>query len=616
MTESSLAQMRRVFRLLSNPALKLLICGFLFLAVFRSFAIEPFDFEESLFRRMAEETKTAVQSQTHVTFNGAAFDYASPLFVKSVSVWSSLIDGPAGSMSAFAARSFGFAFVLLIAFALHRTWILIRRTAENSRLFGATSANFEISPVYFLLMGTLPLMTSSALLPDLIYSFFVTLFLCFELLRIRQRMIFSKNLFSLTAGSAAALAGHSIFFGTSVVVYPLLISTVFVLLADIPSRKKFAEWLYFLPQLVIAPTVAYLWKQYFSYRAPSGESAPTFWAGLSPVYLNTLTLDNVASSLTAVIFLLLSGCSLLFVWMFFPVFFVYEEKNFQTSRTIAPDRADAASRVWMTSACGVYFLAFLLLGRGRMAGAWTFLPALALLASAGGFAFQRQTNLKALVVIRKSLSLIPFILPLCLFLAAVFVVLWEPVLSGLIPLSPANSALLETWLDDSLMLTAGFLGAALFLLPAAILVNLRCARLAQRGQTGRIFTFGIVRWIVFFHAAACAAFTVFAVPAAENVLTTTIRLSAAKARFFLRVGGKIAALSFESPNLVSSNMEPVLFDKSNPESIFSNSDVTVVLTPVWQTGTCVRHGFDIAQAVEYMRVCLRSYRQTLEGRPP
>ncbi|NBX15763.1 MAG: hypothetical protein EBR09_00205 [Proteobacteria bacterium] len=608
--------MRRVLRLLSNPALKLLICGFLFLAVFRSFAIEPFDFEESLFRRMAEETKTAAHSQTNVTFNGAAFDYASPLFVKSVSLWSSVIDGPAEPMSAFAARSFGFAFVLLIAFALQRTWILIRRRTGNSLLSEATSANFEISPVYFLLMGTFPLMTSSALLPDLIYSFFVTSFLCFELLRIRQRTTFSKNSIYSTAGSAAALAGHSIFFGMSGVVYPLLISIIFVLLADLPARKKFAEWLYFLPQLVIATTVAYLFNQIFGFGTSSGESASAFHAGLSPVYLSELTLDNIAASLTAVIFLLLSGCSLLFVWVFFPVFFAPEEKNFLTSRPIVPERADAASRVWLTAASGVYFLAFLLVGHGRIAGAWTFLPALAFLASAGGFAFQKQTKLKTLAAIRKCLSLIPFILPLCLFLAAAFVVLWEPVLSGFIPLSPKNSALLETWLDDSLMLTAGFSGAALFLLPAAILVNMRCARLAQRGQTGRIFTSGIVRWIVFFHAAACAAIAVFAAPAAENVLTATIRLSAAKARFFRRVGGKIAALSFESPNLVSSNMEPVLFDKGNPETIFSNSDVTVVLTPVWHTGTCVRHGFDIAQAVEYMRVCLRSYRQTLEGRPP
>lgn len=123
-----------------------------------------------------------------------------------------------------------------------------------------------------------------------------------------------------------------------------------------------------------------------------------------------------------------------------------------------------------------------------------------------------------------------------------------------------------------------------------------------------------VGWL--FQTAAVAIIVLLVLPVAEDMVSITVQQSTAKARMFLGVGAKLATADLYSPTVVSSQREKVILGEPESASIFMDPKISVVLTPVWNLEVCRRHGFDIAQAVEYLRVCLRSYKQTLEGRPP
>jgi hypothetical protein len=616
MTDSSQAQLRRVFRVLVNPALSLFICGFLFLIFFRSFSIEPFDFDEALFRRMAEEAKAAGQWVARTTFNGSDFNYTSPLFIGLLALFSSLIDGPAEPMSSFVSRSSGLIFFLFNAFLLHRCWLSLKRRCNALDSVVKPVFRGDISPVYFLLMGALPVISATSLSPDLFFSFFTTLFFCSESRRIYSRFSIRKKTSLLPFVSAFAVFGGMLFSGVHGFVLPVVTSLLFSLLTGKSTRQRITEWLHFLPQLLLAALLSFLLFNYLFLDPDSSGSMSSFWSGFLSGRNQVAPDDQLIFDSLFSLMLVGVGCSLFISWLIVQMLgSTHVNAEGSSSQENATADADLV-KVWLGIGVFVHFLFFLFFGQGRYTKFWIFLPLLALLASLGGFVIgtpvQKGTrNFLARVALR-----LPFVLPVLMFAAGIFVMLWSPLLSGWISLSPKNDALLSSFLEDSLMLSVGFFLSGLFFFVAAVVLNFWSARSLKRGVCGTSFAFGLARWVVLLQTCACAMSVLFIVPVAESVLTTAIQLSAAKARMFLRVGGQVSALSFYSPNLVSSNKESVLFDGGHPQKIFSNPDVSVVLTPVWNTAECTKNGFDIAQAVDYLRVCLRSYRQTLEGRQP
>jgi hypothetical protein len=84
----------------------------------------------------------------------------------------------------------------------------------------------------------------------------------------------------------------------------------------------------------------------------------------------------------------------------------------------------------------------------------------------------------------------------------------------------------------------------------------------------------------------------------------------------LGVGDRLSTADLYSPPVVSASNEPVVLGIGDAEWLFADPKTTVVLTPIWNLSVCEKSGFDVALAVEYLRICLRSYRQTLEGRKP
>jgi hypothetical protein len=609
MTDNSLARPRSVFRTLLNPAVVLFICGSVFLIYFRSFAIEPFDFDEALFRRMAEETKAAGEWLAQPKFNGEILNYASPAFIGFVAFLSALIDGPSEPTSSFSARLSGLIFAGMTAFFLHRTWSdLVRRriatTYEEMRLFRG-----GISPVYFLLLGLFPVLAATAVGPDLMHSFFNTIFICTEALRIRNRNESRRNSVGLPLISAAALSGAMAVAGISGFILPLMTSILFCVFQKGSMRERLIAWMCFFPQFLF-----------------SGLLAAGFFRVLSPLesaFLINLFLDGfsperplMSSSVLFRLPLIIAGCSMFLAWWATLGASVGLHPSAKALNGAISQDGLTPVRLFLRTAVAVYFLHFLFFGRGLLNGAWSFVPAGALLVSLGGFSESTPLHVRFAGYFAFFAKVLPFLLPVLLFAAAAILSLWEPVLSGVIQLSAPTESVLASFLKDDLQIIFGLSGAGLLLLAAAGIASLWTRRLLLRGNRGQIFSFGIVRWLAALQTAAGVMIVLFVAPVAEHVLTTAVQQSTAKARMFLRVGGRLSVFSFYSPNLVSSNRTPVVFDHGVPQKVFADPDITVVLTPVWNTDVCRNYGFDIAQAVEYLRVCLRSYKQTLEGRQP
>lgn len=206
-----------------------------------------------------------------------------------------------------------------------------------------------------------------------------------------------------------------------------------------------------------------------------------------------------------------------------------------------------------------------------------------------------------------------FLFPAFLLLVGFSVMLWEPFFARWFVLKPREEAIVSSVMQHSLPFGIGFLVAGFLVLGGSLLLRRWGELSIQRGRASALYTGGVARWLSLFQIAGCAVLMLVVVPVAEEVMTLSVQQSTAKARMFLGVGEKLATSDLYSPNVVSSHGDPVLLGIGSSEWIFTGAENNVILTPVWNIGLCRRHGYDIAQGSEYLRVCLRAYKRTLEG---
>lgn len=613
------AAIRRTLKSLLSPLILILMAGVWMLFAFRSFAIEPFDVHEALFRRMGEEMKAAGSWLPVPNFNGESYPFSLPSFASVLALASFVLDGGEQQISTFSARFLGLFFALASAVVIHKTWVrLIRRPAVadySERKEIRKEIRKGIPPLLFLLMGFLPVMTSVAITPEVLFGFFLALFFCSQALR-----MFSGGAPTLRGElttflvSLIGLVGAVLLKGAPAIVLPFVVVLGFSVLE---ARRKntgsgvqlafaalrFAAQRYgVLLAAFLATSVCvgwwlwndafYLLTRSFSELPPEGASAET------------------AGGLGLTFFSVVSACSGLLVPWIGVTYSVCGRKSDDVSAGKGSDEL-AATRSWLSICCfAALLLTFLFT---RVPSFWGIWPALALLAALGGQLQSAKFHPRILPVFRRLFVLLPFVFPVILLTLSALILMWQPVLSGIVPLSARMDAMLAAALDEKYLLALGMLLAGLILLAAAVVFKTWAAQMHRRGYSAGLYSLGIARSLAFLQLSACTVLMVVVVPIAEDTLTMPMQQSTSKARMFLGVKQKLATSGIFSPTVVSSGNGFVLIGSTAGDEIFSDASVNVVLTPVWNLGACEKYGFDVAQAIAYMRVCLRSYRRTLEG---
>ncbi|MBM3382246.1 MAG: phospholipid carrier-dependent glycosyltransferase [Betaproteobacteria bacterium] len=624
--EPEISAWRRLARLALSPMILMGVGGCLAFFWLRSLAIEPFDFDESVYRQMAEEMKRAGGWLSQPLFNGEAYNHKPPFYISVLAAFSALADGSAPQVTSFSSRTVSIFFAVALAWLLHRTWMLLSGVRQATDFEMRRTHEAGIPPAFFLLMSFLPTISSSAILLDPMLVFFTSLYFCCEALRVSrhsEQVGFSWMLF---CGSVVGMTGAAMTKGLIGLVLPAGAAVVFLVLQQGSQwrenpRGSFLNVLHsglrdFFPAWLVAAlfSAGFYWLLW-----SSGGSAFVEEFFIKHHFGRATTaFEGHSGSVFYYVPIVLLGAGFTLSWLAY-VYVIGTQKKpesrVENKRTPAVEKSRAVQR-WLISWSLFCLVFFSFLATKLPNYIWPIWPALALLASFAG----HDSSFSMHKIPQKALHFFAqwsaFILPLALVLLGCAVLLWEPILAAQIQLKPREEAVLASLLQHSSSLSLGLVLSGLLLGFGAILLRSWGELGVQRGKLSPLFSGGVARWLAFSQISACAALMAFVVPVAEDVMTLSVQQSTLKAKMFLGVGEQLATADLYSPNVVSSQGEPVALGIGGSEWIFSDPKFNVILTPVWNVGVCEQRGYDVAQAAEFFRVCLRSYRRTLEGSKP
>ncbi|MEN9530470.1 MAG: hypothetical protein RI932_2343, partial [Pseudomonadota bacterium] len=609
-----------------SPLVLMGAAGFLAFFWLRSLAVEPFDFDESVYRQMAEEMKRAGGWISQPLFNGEEYNHKPPTYISVLASFSALTDGSTPQVSSFSSRSVSIFFSVALAWLLQNTWATLIGFRKATSFELRRSREFRLPPTFFLMMSFLPVIASSAILLDPMLVFFTSLYFCSEAVRISRQHEQGSFSWWLFLGSVVGMTGAVMTKGLVGLVLPAGAAVVFLALKQgLHWRQSPLESLLnvlkcgvrdFLPAWICAlvASVAYyglLWTsggaafvEEFFIKHHFGRATSAF--------------EGHSGSVFYYLPIVVLGAGFTLSWLAY-VYVVGTRKSHISVDSSALNLNAEKSRMvqlWLIAWISFCLLFFSFLATKLPNYVWPVWPALALLASMAG----HDTHFTMAKLPKKALHFFAqwsaFILPLALILLGLAVLIWEPALASFIKLQPREEAVLASFLQHSNLLSLGLLLAGIFLALGAILLRSWGELSFRRGRLSPLYAGGVARWLAFFQVAACAVLMAVVVPVGEEVMTLSVQQSALKAKMFLGVGEKLATADLYSPNVVSSHGEPVALGIGGSEWIFSDPKYNVILTPVWNVGVCQQRGYDVAQAAEFFRVCLRSYRRTLEGSKP
>lgn len=188
----------------STPAglLPWLLMGLVWTCMVVPLNVAPFDLDEAVYRRMAEEMK-ATGLSWGPQVDGITYNHKPPLYMMVLALVSMLIDGPTAHISAATCRTVSLVFTLLTQATLALAWQahvrrrLVRPGQRRKQLGAPHEMNFSdaalpragamldsveksfvahpLFPVILLSTGFLPLLGSGAILLDPMLTFFLTL---------------------------------------------------------------------------------------------------------------------------------------------------------------------------------------------------------------------------------------------------------------------------------------------------------------------------------------------------------------------------------------------------------------------------------------------------------
>ena len=619
---------RRFFRFFLSPLVVIVSAGLLAFLWFRSLAIEPFDFDESVYRQMAEEMKRAGSWLSQPVFNGEPYNHKPPLYIGILAGFSVLADGSAQQVTSFSSRTISILFSVALAVVLHLTWRSLVGIQRADKFEQRKINDFSLSPVFFLLMSFLPTFASSAVLLDPMLVFFTSLYVCSEALRIHSAK--SSKTFSLLffVTSVFGMAGATATKGLIGLVLPAGAALLFSISLHLRSMSsglgKFAFDVMrtgirdFLPAWIAAAFISgifyfYLWQTggaafveefFIKHHFGRATSAMEGHSGSVLYYLPILFI-GAGYTITWLLYMCVIGS---FARKVLP-----QSESKESATLVQRQESQVLVVRWLLCWCSFCVGFFSFLATKLPNYIWPVWPALALLAGVVGCEFKVSLNGIARNVMHWFARWFVFLFPAFLLLVGFAVMLWEPFFARWFVLKPREEAIVSSVMQHSLPLGIGFLVAGFLVLAGSLLLRRWGELGVQRGRASVLYTGGVARWLSLFQIAGCAVLMLVVVPVAEEVMTLSVQQSTAKARMFLGVGEKLATSDLYSPNVVSSHGNPVLLGIGSSEWIFTGAEYNVILTPVWNIGLCRRHGYDIAQGSEYLRVCLRAYKRTLEG---
>lgn len=147
-------------------------------SVLLAFQTPTFDFDEALYRRLAEEMKASHQYFA-LTWDGRAFYEKPPTYVWTIVVSSRIIDGPSPEVSVVACRAPSLVFSVLTLTLLSLFWR--RRARLYAAAFGASPARrgflSAVLPVVAFGAALFPMLQVTSVLLDPMLTFFLTVVL-------------------------------------------------------------------------------------------------------------------------------------------------------------------------------------------------------------------------------------------------------------------------------------------------------------------------------------------------------------------------------------------------------------------------------------------------------
>jgi hypothetical protein len=451
-----------------------------------------------------------------------------------------------------------------------------------------------------------------------VFGFFLTLFFCSQALH-----IFSGGTLTLIGkmkilvSSLTGLVGAVLLKGAEAIALPFVVLLVFSLVEA--SKLTTGSGI----QLAFA-TVRFAVQRYgvllAAFIASCGTLGAWFWSdafyllatSFSELPPEGISAETAAGFYFKVVAVVCACARLLVPWV--GVADSVSQRQPAAVNASSDSSELTTTRRWLLISCIVTMLfAFLFSRLPTFCALW---PALALLAALGGQLQSAHVYPRIAAVSRTLFAILPFVLPVILLSLAVLSLLWQPVFSGVFLLSERINAITAAFLDEKYLLALGLFLAAVILFAAALVFKSWVAQTYRRGYSDGLYSLGIARSLALLQLLACTVLMVVVVPIAEEALTMPLQQSTAKARMFLGVNQKLATAGIFSPTVVSSNNEVVLMGSAKGDETFTNPEVNVVLTTVWNLAACEKYGFDVAQAIAYLRICLRSYQRTLEGSQP
>lgn len=619
---------RRFFRFFLSPLVVILSAGLLAFLWFRSLAIEPFDFDESVYRQMAEEMKRAGRWLSQPIFNGEPYNHKPPLYIGVLAGFSALADGSAQQVTSFSSRTISILFSVALAVVLHWTWRSLVGIPRADKFENRKINDFSVSPVFFLLMSFLPTFASSAVLLDPMLVFFTSLYVCSEALRIhaiKSSNPFARLYFVISVVGMAAATATKGLIGLVLPAGAALLFSISLHLRSLNSGVgKFVFEVMrtgirdFLPAWITAALISGVFYL-FLWQTGGSKFVEEFFIK-HHFGRATSAMEGHSGSVLYYLPILFIGAGYTLTWLFYMCVIGSfrrdippQNESEESVVLIQRQKSKVLVMRWLVCWCVFCVGFFSFLATKLPNYIWPVWPSLALLAAVVGCEFKVTLNGFARNVMHWVARWFVFLYPAFLLLAGFAVILFEPWFAHWFVLNPREQAVVESVMQHSLPLGIAFLIAGFLVLAGSLLLRRWGELSVKRGRASVFYTGGVARWLSLFQIAGCAVLMLVVVPVAEEVMTLSVQQSTVKARMFLGVGEKLAVADLYSPNVVSSSGEPVLLGIGSSEWIFTGARNNVILTPVWNVGLCRRHGYDIAQGSDYLRVCLRAYKRTLEG---
>ena len=614
-----IAASRAFIRKYINPFAVILTAIMLAFFWFRSLAVEPFDFDESVYRQMAEEVKRAGGWLSQPIFNGEVYHHKPPTYIALLALFSTLADGSIAQVTSFSSRTLSIFFSVASVFLIHQTWIFLSERKAKDTFESRRVNEFSVSPVYFVLMSFLPTIASSAVLLDPMLVFFTSLVVCCESIRLAKPKFGLGKKSIVLLGSVTGMTLATATKGLIGLVLPAGAAFLYALMCHFHELKQsgrefilnvlrtgifhfFPVWL----TALIFSTIFY----YFLWMTGGSAFVEEFFIK-HHFGRATAAMEGHSGSVFYYLPILIVGGGFSVAWLGYAI--LLSSLRRENSKLSALGSKLPNVELWLMSWCffGVLFFSFLATKLPNYI--WPIWPVLALWCAIAARGRSWRISEPCFKGIHFIVRWIPFLFPATLLAGGVIILMWKPIFADWILLKPREDAVVEAALEHFIPLSIGFIVAGLFLFAGALLLRWWGELSLKRRRESVLLSHGTARWIALFQVFACSVLMMLVIPAAEEVMTISVQQSTAKAKMFLGVGETLATSDLYSPNVVSSHGAPVHFGMGDDEWIFKEKRFNVILTPVWNVGLCQRHGYDIAQGSDFLRVCLRAYKRTLEG---